>query len=190
MSVEIISCQPFDGQMPGTSGLRKKTRIFMQSGYLENFVQAIFNAIGGAEGKSFVVGGDGRFFNREAIQTILKMAAANGAARVIVGQNGLLSTPAASYLIRLNKTDGGLILSASHNPGGIDEDFGIKFNIANGGPAPESITEAMYEKTRAIPTSPSITTLKWGTLNASSGIPVNRPSVQTKYGWPTTTTTI
>ena len=150
MSVEVVSTQPMEGQKPGTSGLRKKTRIFMQSGYLENFVQATFNAIGGADGKIFVVGGDGRYFNAEAIQTIIRMAAANGASKVIVGQNGLLSTPAASHLIRLNNTDGGLILSASHNPGGVDEDFGIKFNIANGGPAPESTTNAIFSETQSI----------------------------------------
>jgi phosphoglucomutase len=142
--------QPIEGQKPGTSGLRKKTRVFMQPGYLENFVQSVFDGIGGAEGKSFVVGGDGRYFNAEAIQTILKMAAANGAARAIVGRGGLLSTPAASHLIRLNGTDGGIILSASHNPGGPDEDFGIKFNTPNGGPAPERITEAIFERTRTI----------------------------------------
>lgn len=147
MSRVTQSCTPFDGQKPGTSGLRKKTRAFMEPGYLEAFVQSIFNAIGGAEGKTFVVGGDGRYFNAEAIQTILRMAAANGAVRVIVGQNGLLSTPAASNLIRQRKTDGGLILSASHNPGGIDEDFGLKFNISNGGPAPEKVTAEMYDQT-------------------------------------------
>ena len=147
MSVATIACEPIEGQKPGTSGLRKKTRIFMQPGYLENFVQSVFNAIDGAKGKTFVVGGDGRYFNREAIQTILKMAAANGATKVIVGQNGLLSTPAASHLIRLNKTDGGLILSASHNPGGVDEDFGVKYNVANGGPAPENVTSAIYDQT-------------------------------------------
>ena len=150
MTVETVSTNPVEGQKPGTSGLRKKTRVFMQPGYLENFVQSVFNAIGGARGKTFVVGGDGRFFNREAIQTILKMAAANGAKRVIVGQNGLLSTPAASHLIRLNETDGGLILSASHNPGGIDEDFGVKFNTPNGGPAPEGVTNAIFEQTTKI----------------------------------------
>lgn len=150
MMFETVKTSPIDGQKPGTSGLRKKTRIFMAEHYLENFIQAIFNAIGGAEGKTFVVGGDGRFFNAQAIQTILKMAAANGAAEVIVGQNGLLSTPAASHLIRLNKTDGGMILSASHNPGGIDEDFGVKFNISNGGPAPENVTEAMLKATQTI----------------------------------------
>jgi phosphoglucomutase len=150
MKNETVACKPISGQKPGTSGLRKKTRVFMQPGYLENFIQSIFNAIKGAEDKTFVVGGDGRYFNAEAIQTILKMAAANGAAKVIVGQNGLLSTPAASHLIRLNKTDGGLILSASHNPGGIDEDFGVKFNVPNGGPAPENITQAMYEQTQTL----------------------------------------
>lgn len=150
MNIETISCTPIEGQKPGTSGLRKKTRVFMQPGYLENFIQSTFNAIGGAAGKVFVVGGDGRFFNKQAIQTILKMAAANGAAKVIVGQNGLLSTPAASHLIRLNKTDGGLILSASHNPGGIDEDFGVKYNTANGGPAPESVTDAIFAQTKTL----------------------------------------
>ena len=147
MTFETVKSGPIDGQKPGTSGLRKKTRVFMQPHYLENFVQATFNAIGGADGKTFVVGGDGRFFNAEAIQTILKMAVANGAEKVIVGQNGLLSTPAASHLIRLNKTDGGIILSASHNPGGIDEDFGVKFNVPNGGPAPEAVTAAMLKET-------------------------------------------
>lgn len=150
MTIRTVPTSPIEGQAPGTSGLRKKTRVFMQPGYLENFVQSVFNAIGGAAGKSFVVGGDGRFFNAEAIQTILKMAAANGAAKVIVGQGGLLSTPAASHLIRLNGTDGGLILSASHNPGGIDEDFGVKYNIANGGPAPEAVTNAIVAETKAL----------------------------------------
>lgn len=150
MPAILKTTTPFDGQKPGTSGLRKKTRVFMQPGYLENFVQSVFDAIGGAEGKRFVVGGDGRFFNAEAIQTILKMAAGNGAAEVIVGQGGLLSTPAASHLIRLNGTDGGLILSASHNPGGIDEDFGIKYNISNGGPAPEGVTAKILARTTEI----------------------------------------
>ena len=150
MTFETVKTHPIEGQKPGTSGLRKKTRIFMGEHFLENFIQAIFNAIGGAEGKTFVLGGDGRFFNAKAIQTILKMAAANGAAEVIVGRNGLLSTPAASHLIRVNKTDGGIILSASHNPGGVDEDFGVKFNISNGGPAPENVTAAMLEATKAI----------------------------------------
>ncbi|WP_323765515.1 alpha-D-glucose phosphate-specific phosphoglucomutase [Marinovum sp.] len=150
MSRVTRSCTPFDGQKPGTSGLRKKTRVFMQDHYLEAFVQSIFNAIGGAEGKTFVIGGDGRYFNAEAIQTILRMASANGATRAVVGQNGLLSTPAASNLIRQRGTDGGLILSASHNPGGIDEDFGLKFNTPNGGPAPEKVTEKMFEQTKTL----------------------------------------
>ena len=144
------STQPILGQKPGTSGLRKKTRVFMTPGYLENFVQATFDAIGGVAGKTLVLGGDGRYFGAEAAQVILKMAAANGAARVIVGQGAWLSTPAASHLIRLRGADGGLILSASHNPGGTDEDFGVKYNIANGGPAPEAVTEAIFAATLAI----------------------------------------
>ena len=150
MQIETVQTSPIDGQLPGTSGLRKKTRVFMERHYLENFVQSIFDAIGGGAGKTFVVGGDGRYFNRAAIQTILKIAAANGAACVIVGQAGILSTPAASHLIRLNGADGGFILSASHNPGGIDEDFGLKFNAANGGPAPEKLTALMFEATKSI----------------------------------------
>ena len=150
MIVENIPSETIAGQKPGTSGLRKKTRIFMEPGYLENFIQSAFNAIGGGEGKTFVVGGDGRYFNRKAIQTILKMAAANGASKVIVGQNGILSTPAASNLIRKNKTDGGFILSASHNPGGINADFGVKYNVANGGPAPEAVTEEIFRQTMLI----------------------------------------
>jgi phosphoglucomutase len=150
MTIQTESCTPFEGQKPGTSGLRKKTRVFMQPGYVECFVQSIFNAIGGVDGKTLVVGGDGRFFNADAIQIILRMAAANGATRAIVGQGGLLSTPAASHLIRKSRADGGLILSASHNPGGIDADFGLKFNTSNGGPAPESITNAIFEATKSI----------------------------------------
>ncbi len=150
MAARVQPTTPIDGQKPGTSGLRKKTPVFMGPHYLENFVQAIFDAIGGAAGKTFVLGGDGRYFNDRAAQTILKMAAANGAARVIVGQGAILSTPAASHLIRLNKTDGGIIMSASHNPGGPDEDFGVKFNMANGGPAPEAATEAMFARTKVI----------------------------------------
>lgn len=149
MSVRTIATQPIAGQKPGTSGLRKKTPVFMGPHYLENFVQAIFDVVG-AEGKTFVLGGDGRYFNDRAAQVILRMAAANGAARVIVGQGAILSTPAASHLIRLNKTDGGIIMSASHNPGGPHEDFGVKFNMPNGGPAPEGVTEAMFQKTTTI----------------------------------------
>ena len=150
MTALTIATQPIAGQKPGTSGLRKKTPVFMGPHYLQNFVQATFDAIGGAAGKTFVLGGDGRYFNDSAAQIILKMAAANGAARVIVGQNAVLSTPAASHLIRLNQTDGGLIMSASHNPGGPEEDFGVKFNMPNGGPAPEAVTEAMYQRTTEI----------------------------------------
>ncbi|MCK0150530.1 alpha-D-glucose phosphate-specific phosphoglucomutase [Marivita sp. S6314] len=150
MTILTKTCTPFEGQKPGTSGLRKKTRAFMQPDYLECFVQSVFNAIEGVSGKTLVVGGDGRFFNAEAIQTILRMASANGAARVIVGQGGLLSTPAASNLIRQRKADGGLILSASHNPGGIDADFGLKYNIANGGPAPEAITDRIFAETTSL----------------------------------------
>ncbi len=150
MTIELIQTTPIEGQMPGTSGLRKKTRVFMEPTYLENFIQATFDAIGGGAGKRLIVGGDGRFFNRDAIQTILKMAAGNGVVEVIVGQGGILSTPAASHLIRLNKADGGFILSASHNPGGIDEDFGVKFNGQNGGPAPEQLTAKIFEATKTI----------------------------------------
>ena len=141
---------PIPGQKPGTSGLRKKTPVFSAPGYLENFVQATFDAIGGVAGKTLVLGGDGRYFGDTASQIILKMAAANGAARVIVGQGAWLSTPAASHMIRLRGADGGLILSASHNPGGPEEDFGVKYNMANGGPAPEAVTEAIYARTQVI----------------------------------------
>lgn len=149
MSLRIHPTAPIAGQKPGTSGLRKKTAVFMGPHYLENFVQSIFDVVG-AQGKTFVLGGDGRYFNDRAAQVILRMAAANGAARVIVGQGAILSTPAASHLIRLNTTDGGIILSASHNPGGPQEDFGLKFNMPNGGPAPEAVTEAMYRRTTEI----------------------------------------
>jgi phosphoglucomutase len=152
--VSIVETTPIEGQKPGTSGLRKQTRVFMQPDFLENYVQAIFDVIGspggGLAGKTLTLGGDGRYFNKQAIQTILKMAAANGAARVLVGRNGILSTPAASAVIRARKTDGGLILSASHNPAGEDGDFGLKYNIPAGGPAPEGITEAIYQRTREI----------------------------------------
>ncbi|MFN4153327.1 MAG: alpha-D-glucose phosphate-specific phosphoglucomutase [Paracoccaceae bacterium] len=147
--ITTVATQPIAGQKPGTSGLRKKTPVFLGHHYLENFTQSIFDVVG-AEGKTFVLGGDGRYFNDRAAQVILRMAAANGAARVIVGLGALLSTPAASHLIRLNKTDGGIIMSASHNPGGPEEDFGVKFNMPNGGPAPEGVTEAMFRRTTEI----------------------------------------
>jgi phosphoglucomutase len=150
MSVQTVPTRPIEGQKPGTSGLRKKTPVFMQQDYLENFVQAIWNGTGGAQGKTYVLGGDGRYFNDRAAQVILRMAAASGARKVIVGQDALLSTPAASNLIRQRKADGGIIMSASHNPGGPDEDFGVKYNMANGGPAPEGVTEKIFEATRTL----------------------------------------
>ena len=165
MAVKTVATTPIEGQKPGTSGLRKQTRVFMQPGYLENFVQSIFDAIGGVQGKTLTIGGDGRYFNKRAIQTILKMAAANGAAGALVGQNGILSTPAASAVIRARKTDGGLILSASHNPAGEDGDFGLKFNIPAGGPAPEPVTEAIYRRTREIS---AYRILEAGDLNLSA----------------------
>jgi phosphoglucomutase len=150
MESSRIATQPFPDQRPGTSGLRKKVRIFQTPHYLENFVQSIFDTQADLRGGALVVGGDGRYYNRQAIQIIIRMAAANGVARVIVGQGGLLSTPAASCVIRKYRSNGGIILSASHNPGGPDEDFGIKFNTANGGPAPEGVTEAIFARTREI----------------------------------------
>lgn len=150
MTPTRIPTRPIQGQKPGTSGLRKKTRVFMDPGYLENFVQAIWNGIGGVGGKVLVVGGDGRFFNDRAIGVILRMAAASGAARAIVGRGGWLSTPAASHLIRKRGADGGVILSASHNPGGPDEDFGIKYNMMNGGPATEGVTAAIHAATLTV----------------------------------------
>ncbi|MFN3972673.1 MAG: alpha-D-glucose phosphate-specific phosphoglucomutase [Gemmobacter sp.] len=149
MTIRTIPTAPIAGQKPGTSGLRKKTPVFMGPHYLENFVQAIFDVVG-CSGKTFVLGGDGRYFNDRAAQVILRMAAANGASKVIVGQGAILSTPAASHLIRLHGTDGGIILSASHNPGGPEEDFGVKFNMPNGGPAPEAVTEAMFARTQGL----------------------------------------
>jgi len=150
MSINTQATTPFEGQKPGTSGLRKKVKVFQQPGYLENFVQSVFDSIDDFQGQTLVVGGDGRFFNHAAIQIILNMASANGFGRVLVGQNGILSTPAASCIIRNYHAFGGLILSASHNPAGPNEDFGIKYNIGNGGPAPESITDAIYAKTQII----------------------------------------
>ena len=150
MPIRTIATKPFDDQRPGTSGLRKKVSAFQQPHYLENFVQAIFDSLAGYQGQTLVVGGDGRFYNREAIQIILKMAAANGFGHVLVGQGGILSTPAASCVIRKHKAFGGIILSASHNPGGPEGDFGIKYNANNGGPAPEKLTEAIYQRSREI----------------------------------------
>jgi phosphoglucomutase len=147
---EIIATKPFEGQRPGTSGLRKKVTVFRQPHYAENFIQSIFDALEGFAGKTLVIGGDGRYYNKEVIQTAIRMASANGFGRVIVGRNGLLSTPAASHLIRKHAAFGGIILSASHNPGGPDGDFGIKYNASNGGPAPEKITEAIFARSKTI----------------------------------------
>jgi phosphoglucomutase len=150
MQIEILKTTPFADQKPGTSGLRKKVKVFQQPHYLENFVQSVFDTLGSVQGGTMVLGGDGRFFNREASRIIIRMAAANGVGRVLVGQNALLSTPAASCVIRKYKAFGGFVLSASHNPGGPDEDFGIKFNVSNGGPAPENFTNEVYERTKRI----------------------------------------
>ncbi len=150
MDIEIVSCTPYSDQKPGTSGLRKSVKQFQKPDYLQTFVQAIFNTLPDREGCTLILGGDGRYFNREAIQVILRMAAANGIGKILVGKGGILSTPAASHLIRKNQALGGIILSASHNPGGPEGDFGIKFNISNGGPAPESLTEAIYQTSKTI----------------------------------------
>lgn len=150
MNVVTVPTQPFPDQKPGTSGLRKKVTMFQQPRYLENFVQAIFDAVEGHQGKRLVVGGDGRYYNRHAIQTIVKMAVAAGFGHIMVGRGGLLSTPAASCVIRKHGAFGGIVLSASHNPGGPDGDFGIKYNVGNGGPAPEKVTDAIYNASRAI----------------------------------------
>jgi phosphoglucomutase len=150
MTIQTVATTPFAGQRPGTSGLRKKVTEFQQPGYLENFVEAIFLTLGDCSGRTLVLGGDGRYFNRNAIQTILRMAAAHKVARVLVGRGGILSTPAVSCVIRKHGAFGGIVLSASHNPGGPDGDFGIKYNIGNGGPAPEKITEAIYAHTQTL----------------------------------------
>ena len=148
--IRTIATTPFDGQKPGTSGLRKKVTVFSQPHYAENFIQSVFDALEGFQGQTLVIGGDGRYYNSEVIQTAIRMAAANGFGRVMVGRGGLLSTPAASHLIRKYRAFGGIILSASHNPGGPDGDFGIKYNAANGGPAPEKLTDAIFARTRSI----------------------------------------
>ncbi|AIT09204.1 phosphoglucomutase [Candidatus Francisella endociliophora] len=150
MPVKQIATKPFDNQKPGTSGLRNKVTAFKQNNYLENFVQSIINSLEGYKGKTLVVGGDGRYYNDIAIQRIIRIAAANGFGKIIVGQNGILSTPAASCVIRKYKAFGGIILSASHNPGGPNGDFGIKYNTGNGGPAPEKITDKIYQQTQTI----------------------------------------
>ncbi len=150
MAITRVPTTPFSDQRPGTSGLRKKVKVFQQPHYVENFIQAIFDNVEGTQGSTLVIGGDGRYFNEAVVQTALKMAAAHGFGRILVGQNGLLSTPAASCVIRKHKAIGGLVLSASHNPGGPDGDFGIKFNMSHGGPAPESFTEAVFKRASAI----------------------------------------
>ncbi|PZD74503.1 Phosphoglucomutase [Acaryochloris thomasi RCC1774] len=150
MTVRTELTQPYSDQKPGTSGLRKQVPIFQKIHYLENFIQSIFDSLEGCQGQTLVVGGDGRYFNRPAIQTILKMAAANGIGRVLVGQSGILSTPAVSCIIRKYKAFGGIVLSASHNPGGPQGDFGVKYNIGNGGPAPEKVTDAIYDRSKVI----------------------------------------
>jgi phosphoglucomutase len=157
MNIVSVPVTPFAGQRPGTSGLRKKVAVFREPGYIEAFVQSLFDALpeavgSGVTGQTLVLGGDGRFFNDRAIQTIIRMAAANGVANLLVGRDGLLSTPAMSTVIRRRKAFGGIILSASHNPGGPDGDFGIKYNIGNGGPAPERVTEAIYHRSQTIGT--------------------------------------
>lgn len=150
MSYKTVETKPFAGQKPGTSGLRKKVKVFAQPGYLENFVQSIFDNLNGYQGKTLVVGGDGRYFNDVAIQVILRMAAAAGFGRALVGKGGILSTPAASAVIRKRGAFGGIILSASHNPGGPGDDFGIKYNLSNGGPANETFTDAVFKRTQEI----------------------------------------
>lgn len=152
MKINTVSTKPFSDQKPGTSGLRKQVKVFQQPHYLENFVQSIFDSFDSYEGQTLVLGGDGRYYNRQAIQIILKMAAANGFGRILVGRGGILSTPAASCVIRYNQAFGGIILSASHNPGGPEGDFGVKYNTSNGGPAPEKVTESIYARSKVIDT--------------------------------------
>ncbi|MBI5900538.1 MAG: alpha-D-glucose phosphate-specific phosphoglucomutase [Rhodocyclales bacterium] len=169
MNVRTVATEPFTDQKPGTSGLRKKVAVFQAPTYLENFVQAVFDTVGVPAGATLALGGDGRYLNREAIQVILRMAAANGFGRVLVGQGGILSTPAASCVIRKYGTHGGLILSASHNPGGPEGDFGIKYNTANGGPAPEKVTDAIFARSKAL--------TSYRILDAAD-IDLDRPGVQ------------
>src|ERR1043165_9279265 len=148
--IKSVPTKPYQDQKPGTSGLRKKVPVFQQPNYAENFIQSIFDSLEGYQGKCLVIGGDGRFYNREVIQKAIAMAAANGFGKVMVGRGGILSTPAASNIIRKYKAFGGIVLSASHNPGGPTEDFGIKYNASNGGPAPEKITDAIFARSKVI----------------------------------------
>lgn len=150
MNVKTVQTKPYDDQKPGTSGLRKQVPVFKQPNYLENFVQSIFDSLEGYQGQTLVLGGDGRYYNRTAIQIILKMAAANGFGRVMVGQGGILSTPAVSCIIRKYNAFGGIVLSASHNPGGPEGDFGVKYNVSNGGPAPAQVTEKIFARSKEI----------------------------------------
>ena len=148
--IRTVATKPYPDQKPGTSGLRKKVPVFQQPNYVENFVQSIFDSLEGSAGKMLIVGGDGRYYNREAIQKVIKIAVANGFGHIVIGTGGILSTPAVSCLIRGRDAYGGIILSASHNPGGPDGDFGIKYNIGNGGPAPEKVTDAIFARTKTI----------------------------------------
>ncbi len=148
--IKTVQTTPYSDQKMGTGGLRKKTKVMMQPNYFENFIQSIFNTIGNLQGKVFVVGGDGRYYNDKAIQQFIKMAAANGVSKLIIGQNGFLSTPASSNVLLKNKTDGGFVFSASHNPGGINGDFGIKYANETGGQIPTSISDKIYENSKHI----------------------------------------
>ena len=159
IKIQPVKTQAYTDQKPGTSGLRKKVTVFQQVDYLQNFVQSIFNCLPELKGSTLILGGDGRYYNRESIQVILRMAAANGVKKIILGQGGIFSTPAVSHLIRKHKALGGIILSASHNPAGMEGDFGIKFNISNGGPAPEEFTDAVYAESLNI-TEYHIATIK------------------------------
>lgn len=148
--LKVIKTTAYNDMKMGTAGLRKKSKVVLQENYLENFVQSVFNAIGGVEGLTFILGGDGRYYNKIAIQKIMKMAAANGMKKMIVGQNGFISTPASSHVLLMNKADGGFVLSASHNPGGINGDFGIKYAVASGGQCPTAISDKIYEISKTI----------------------------------------
>ncbi|KAJ3406080.1 Phosphoglucomutase-2, partial [Chytridiales sp. JEL 0842] len=151
VKIQSVATKAYEGQKPGTSGLRKRVKVFQQPNYTENFVQAILTSIpGGPQGSTLVVGGDGRYYGKEAIQIIIQLAAGNKVSKLIIGQNGILSTPAASNLIRKRKATGGILLTASHNPGGPENDFGIKYNMSNGGPAPEGITDKIFEVSKTI----------------------------------------
>lgn len=148
--LKIVKTTAYTDMKMGTAGLRKKSKVVLQENYLENFVQSVFDAIGGVKGLTFILGGDGRYYNKIAIQKIIKMSAANGMKKVIVGQNGFISTPASSHVLLMNKADGGFVLSASHNPGGINGDFGIKYAVASGGQCPTAVSDKIYEISKTI----------------------------------------